>query len=539
VRNESIDFDELPFTNLFKDYISNSDAISDYFDVHPFDDDAIKTKADSFSFSSDRNRVVSLLSEFQNDFDAPKSVYEQINRLSDPESLSVVTGQQLTIYGGPLFTIYKTITAINYAKKWSEQLDRPVIPVFWLADEDHDYKEVITIGLPNNGDFRTVRYDESLPIKFTPPVGEIKITEEILSFKKTVSKHLGKTDFFDTLWSDIHKAYGKNKSFKIAFGNWLLHLFGHHGLILCGSQTKPVKRFSSKLLSQFVTKNEQINRVLDDTTYSLISDSYHGQVQVQSSNLFYLDDDKNRTKINVEDEKWSTINKQWSQDELISEIEEFPERFSPNVFLRPILQDHLLPTIAYVGGPGEIAYYAQMKSLYELFKMKIPVILPRFSMTLIESSVDRVLDKLPFSISEYNDRIEDLEKKYVKRTEEIDIEKLFGIWKNQMEDLTKIKKKEIQEIDPSLAGSVGKAKALYFSELDKLKGKVYKTVKQQDQIQLDRIAKIKNNLFPNNNLQEREVAFIYFMNKYGPEIWDRLGEMIKEERPDNHKLIYL
>lgn len=539
MKYNSIEFDDLPFSKLFKDYISKSGTISDYFHSHPFDDEAIIKKAESHSFSSDRTEIVSLLTEFQRDFNAPEFTYKQINRLDDPQSLAIVTGQQLTIYGGPLFTVYKTMTAIIYAKKWQKKLNRPIIPVFWLADEDHDYEEVITLGIPKNGSTLSVSFGQTLPEKFSPPVGLIQFTEEILSFKKEIKKHLGDTDFHNKLWDDIHQAYGKNQSFKIAFGNWLLHLFGDQGLILAGSQTKPIKTFSSDIIKQSIVKNDQVNKALDDTTYKLISDQYHGQVQVQSSNMFYLDDDKNRTKINVDDDVWSAAEKKWTCDELIEEIEESPERFSPNVFLRPILQDHLLPTLAYVGGPGEIAYYAQMKSLFEVFEMEMPIILPRFSMTLIESSIKRILEKLPFSIAEYNNRIEDLEKSFVKKTEEVDIEKLFGIWKNQMEELTKGKKDEIHEVDPSLAGSVGKAKAVYFSELDKLKGKVYKSVKQQEKIQLDRIAKIKNNLFPNNNLQEREIAFIYYMNKYGPDIWEKLEDIISEEQPNNHKLIYL
>jgi len=180
-----------------------------------------------------------------------------------------------------------------------------------------------------------------------------------------------------------------------------------------------------------------------------------------------------------------------------------------------------------------------MKEMYQIFDRKMPVIIPRFSITLVESAIDRILEKLPFEVQTYNDRIEDLEKRFVDQTEEVDIEKFFGIWKQQMEDLTSAKKDEIKEIDPSLAGSVGKAKAVYFSELDKLKGKVYRSVKQQENVQLNRISKIKNNLFPNGNLQEREIAFIYFMNKYGNDIWIELMALIEDDIPDNHKLIYL
>jgi bacillithiol biosynthesis cysteine-adding enzyme BshC len=239
------------------------------------------------------------------------------------------------------------------------------------------------------------------------------------------------------------------------------------------------------------------------------------------------------------DDTWSIPDKRWSTSQLEDEIESNPERFSPNVFLRPICQDQLLPVAAYVGGPGEIAYYAQMKAFYDVFDHKMPVILPRFSITIFESAIDRILEKLPFDWSHYRERIEDLEKEFVEASESVNIEKIFGIWRSQIDELSRAKREEIGEIDPSLKGSVGKAKAAYFSELDKLKGKVYRSVKDQEQVQLDRIRRIKHNLFPNNNLQEREIAFVYFMNKYGTDIWGNLLSELKDEEPFDHFTLHL
>lgn len=539
MKKESIDVDELPFSKLFTDYISKKEKLYQYFEASPFDEKSVKQHAENFEFQSDRTKVVELLAEFHKEFDTPNSTLEQINKLREEDSLAVVTGQQLTLYGGPLFTIYKTLTAIIYAKRWSSLLGRTVVPVFWLADEDHDIEEVIKLTFPQKSSSTSVEYKHSYNSDEVPPVSDVKFSSQFEQFKKEAGDVLDKTDFFDDLWNRLHSAYKTGETFRSAFGSWLLKLFEGEGLILAGSNTKPIKQFSREVLSNAVTNSEQINSALENTTHNLIDDQYHGQVQVQKSNLFYIEDNGARKKIHSNGANWKAEKLEWSTEELLKKIDESPNRFSPNVFLRPIIQDHLLPTIGYIGGPGETAYYAQMKEMYNTFDRKMPVIIPRFSITLVESAIDRILDKLPFELPMYNYRIEDLEKRYVDQSEEVDIEKFFGIWKQQMEELTSAKKEEIKEIDPSLAGSAGKAKAVYFSELDKLKGKVYRSVKQQENVQLNRIAKIKSNLFPNGNLQEREIAFIYFMNKYGSNIWGELMTLLEDDTPENHKLIYL
>ena len=210
------------------------------------------------------------------------------------------------------------------------------------------------------------------------------------------------------------------------------------------------------------------------------------------------------------------------------------------MFLRPIMQDFFLPTLGYVAGPGETAYYAQMKRFYDSFALTMPVIFPRLSATFIEPAIDRILDELPFEIHEYNSRIEDLESEFVDRTEQVDIEAIFSDWKEKVEEISQEKTESIKKIDPTLEGAAGKASSVYMGELDKLKGKVYRAVKQQEQTQLNRIKKIKAQLFPNGTPQERVVASIYFMNKYGVSIWDELLDNLGEDESFNsHKLITL
>ena len=531
-------FKTLPFSKLFQHYTSGNESLNTFFETPPTKWSAVLESVDSFQFHGSRSATVSLLENFNRSYLNSETTQEQIERISDPNSLTVVTGQQVTLYGGPLYTVYKTITAILYARKLEKAVGRPVVPVFWLADEDHDIEEVSTVHLPGSYDQADVTYTHE-DYSDAPPASSIHLGSELEKVQKLLKDQLDETDFTDELLNKISECYKSDRTFGEAFGDLLMSYFGKHGLILAGSLDTAAKSHTKELLKKAVRLREELTRALDDTTYSLKEAGYRDQVQVQPSNLFYLKPTGERIKLQYVDDTWSIPSKKWSSSELLNEIGEHPELFSPNVFLRPILQDYLLPVAAYVGGPGEIAYYAQMKEFYKCFDFKMPVIVPRFSLTIFESAIDRILDKLPFEWYRYRDRIEDLEKEFVESTESVNIEKLFGIWRSQIDELSRAKRDEIGEIDPSLKGSVGKAKATYFSELDKLKGKVYRSVKEQEKVQLDRLRRIKNNLFPNGNLQEREVAFIFFMNKYGTDIWDRVIDELTDEDPFNHLTLHL
>jgi bacillithiol biosynthesis cysteine-adding enzyme BshC len=462
----------------------------------------------------------------------------QIDKIKEKDSLTVVTGQQVTLFGGPLYTVYKTMTAILYSKKLEKKTGRPVVPVFWLADEDHDIEEVSSINLPQSYSTSEIHYSHK-SYDDAPPASSIELGDQLNSVWDELQESLDDTDFTSALLEKIAGCYQPDKTFGEAFGDLLMSLFGKHGLILGGSYNKEAKGHSKHLMKAAVESHSDITKALDDITYLLKEDGYHDQVQVQPSNLFFLSDEGERIKLQFVDGIWSIPGKKWSEDELINLIDRHPEKFSPNVFLRPILQDYIIPVAAYVGGPGEIAYYAQMKKLYGCFGFIMPIILPRFSLTIFESSIDRVLEKLPFEWEKYLNRIEDLEKEFVESSESVDIEKLFGIWRSQIDELSRAKRDEIGEIDPSLKGSVGKAKATYFSELDKLKGKVYRSVKEQENVQIDRIKRIKSNLFPNRNLQEREIAFVYYMNKYGLDLWDKVLDELENEEPFSHLKLHL
>lgn len=534
-----ISFLNLPFNKLFQEYISNPQKLKPFFQTNPLSEDDLNEALESYQFKGDRKKAVSLLKNFNKKFGAGKKTLQSIERLADEHSLAIVTGQQLTLFGGPLFTVFKILSAIHTAQKWEEQFDVPCVPVFWLADEDHDYDEISTLGFPLRDDHKNVTLSNKSDIE--KRVGDIKLNSAFDSFKKEVIESQFDTDFTDLLWRKLDECYEPGKTIGEAFGKLILELFSEYGLILAGSADADIKKHLSSVLVKSVEDVEKQFISLENKTDQLISSGFHGQVHLQHSNLFWLDNEENRIKLSYENKSWSTDGneKRWTSDELIGDIENHPERFSPNVFLRPILQNALLPGAAYIAGPGEISYYAQMKDFYADFDQTMPVIVPRFSATLMESGIDRIFEKLPFDFSDYNNRIEDLESEFIDQSDSPDIESIFDDWKGKIDKISEQPIEEIKEIDQTLEGSSEKAKATFFTELDKLKGKVYRSVKDQEKTQLKRIRKIKTHLFPNSNLQEREVAFIYFMNKYGLDIWNDILNVLKDEKPDSHKVIRL
>ena len=535
---KSHSFSDLPFSKLFKDYIQQKSELTDFFEAPPFNFQDLKNRAENISFPSDRIKVSDALKEFNNQFEPSETTLLNIEKLRDPSTLAVVTGQQMVLYGGPVYTVLKTLTAIQLAKKYEKELNRPVVPIFWLADEDHDVEEISQFGLMNRDEMIECSASFEEPGK---RVSQYSLKEVHQQLRTCVKNGLIDTDFSKKLWDILDSSYNEKHSVVKAFGLLMRKLFGKHGLILAGSNDEILKSISKSALTKCVSRAEDIADRLRENTKTLEKLGYRGQVHLNNSNLFYISDNGQRVKIQYDGEIWFIDNSEtrWSPNELIRDINENPNRFSPNVFLRPILQDRIIPTLSYVAGPGEIAYYAQMSGIYDYFDQTMPQIVPRFSVTLIESSVERIMEKLPFGLDDYNKRIEDLESEYINQADQPDLEKIFGDWKQRINTITEEKKGIIEEIDPTLKNTAGKASSTYFSELDKLKGKLYKSLKQQEKTQLERILKIQSNLFPNGNLQEREIAFIYYLNKYGTELFDDILKSLENQEPDSHKLIYL
>lgn len=530
-------FSELSYSKLFTTYINDFDKLRSFYRYNPLSKEEVQQKAKRVSGFVERETLIDALNNFHSELGISSGQTAQIKKLSQKNALAVVTGQQLGMYGGPVFTIYKTLTTIILARKYEQELNVPVVPVFWMADEDHDFEEIAWSGILGRQDFIKVQLNQE---ETNTPVAFVKLDGSLEKFRKEVKDEMFETDFSEHLWNILDRHYQAGKTHGEAFAGFINELFADEGLLIAGSNHKNLKQLVANDLAKSISSADEVYEAIESKSTELES-LFHRQVMNGDSNLFYLNQSLERIKIHRKDEQWTAEDQKWTTEELVKLVQDSPERFSPNVFLRPVIQDRLFPTLGYVAGPGELAYYGQMRSLYELYGLDMPLIIPRYTATIIESGIDRILEKLPFKVCEYDRRIEDLESAYIEQTDHVDIEEVFNEWKVNLEKIAEKPLKMIDNIDPTLDGTVGKTVAGFENELNKLKGKVYRSIKQQEETQLKRIEKIKISLFPDGSLQERGVSPVYFMNKYGTDIWHKMLNEMTQQGVDlnRHHLIKL
>lgn len=519
MRIESDSFSDLPFSALFKGYTSGDSRLAPFFEHYPVHRTSLIDAARTHHWSGDRAALVRILTDINTPFQPHPAAMENIRRLGQDGALAMVTGQQLTVFGGPLFTIYKLITAIVMARNVEAKIGKPVIPVFWMADEDNDYEEIAGIGFPSKGGWfsDTLAPDSHIPRS----AGFLNVGSDIDRLMSSVDEVLTPGDHHDAILTLLRESYGSGVSHPAAFGSLLTRLFSKHGLILAGSTSSTAKALLAPAMIRYTERHEAC-RVALETSSDAISNVFHAQAAVGGTLLFEHSPTQGRVKIDR------------ITPELIERIRISPELFSPNVFLRPILQDTLLPTLAYIGGPGEIAYYAQMKAFYEVIECRMPVILPRFSATVVEGNIRRNLDDSLLPWTAHNRRVEDLDADVLRTSDAPDVDSNLKRWRTELERIHVEHGTWIAEVDATLAASAESVLKEQQNALEKLRQKLMRALKQKEETRLRRSRQIRESLFPNGNLQEREWAMIHVMNRYGPAIWDELIEAWSDAFPDTH-----
>lgn len=530
-------YTDIPYSALVADYIDSFEDLADCYTGNPFSDDQIRTYVDTYTYQGDRKKLVELLKSYNKPFELHEAAKKNLDLLKEKDTLVVVTGQQPMVYGGPLMVVNKTMGAILSARRISRMTGKTVVPVFWIGDEDHDFDEMSVLNLPDSPNPASLNVE--LPDTGYTRVADLRLDGSFSGFSDKVKEKLPQTDFSDALWQLLNNSYKNGTDWGDAFGRLMAGMFSKHGLILAGSNDPGIKQFIQPVIIKAIEDSDSIKDSLEQQS-KIFEKHQSRQAGVEASLLFYVDEKNVRHRLHRTDGSWEIENeRRWTTQELVDLAKENPERLSPNVFLRPLMQDFLLPNVGYVAGPGELAYFGQMKNLYSIFDRPEPFIIPRLSTTLIEPAIARVLEQVPFEWMEFSGRKEDLEKEYLKRSNAPDIDDLFSKWNKRFAEFKEELKAEISEIDSTLSGAVDSSSAAFFKEMGKLKGKVTKSVKSDQEVQIRRIHRIRQNLFPEREWQERKIGFIYFMNKYGVDLWDNLLEMLDDDNLDSHKLIYL
>ncbi|MFA6598932.1 MAG: bacillithiol biosynthesis cysteine-adding enzyme BshC [Ignavibacteriaceae bacterium] len=516
-----INFSDIPgHHNLFLDYVyefqhvknfyftdfRNKDAYTDHFRARTKEQNPLLFKLPEL-----------LLNQYATSQPSVKT-QKNIALLKEPKTMAVFTGQQLGVFGGPLYTIYKTITTIKLAQYLNERFDEfNFVPVFWLEGDDHDFAEVNSITIINGeNNLTTLTYEDSLPEdELRGSVGELVFNSGITTVLDELQKNLRKTEFTDELITELREIYQEGKTFKEAFRQLMFNYFDQYGLIIFDPQQNEIKKllkpiFHEELLNYRLHSEKLILRSAE------LEETYHAQVKVRPINLF-MNYEKGRYAIEPVDDYFRLKHKRvkFTQEDLLKFISDSPELFSPNVILRPICQDYLFQTAFYVGGPSEVSYFAQVLPLYEDFQIPQPIIYPRSSATLIEKGVQTVFDKYQLTLNDFFLNADQIAGKVINTLSDFDTEVDFSKAQEELEKTIDVLQGKLMVLDKTIGDSADRYKQKILNTLNEFKGKANEAQKRKYETALRQIAKTSLAVFPNAILQERELNYFYFANKYG------------------------
>ncbi len=519
-----LNFADIPAQqNLFLDYLYEFDNVAKFYNKNFRDENTYYDHFEKLSnFNRDHRQNVAniILEQYKNDNPSKKTAVN-IESLKKNNTIAVVTGQQLGLFGGPLYTLYKSITAIKLTASLKEKYHQfNFVPVFWLEGDDHDYDEVRTVGLIDSSNQSIkLSYDDGKPGEFNRgSVADIKFETEINNVFSEIEEKLRSTEFTPAILQKLKSFYSEGSTFSEAFRKLIFEIFDSYGLVIFNPQDLKVKELLKPLFKKEIENfSEHSISVLQRSAE--VEDLYHAQVKIKPINLFtHIDGGRYSIEPGENEFRLKGKRLKYTKDELLNQIENYPENFSPNVLLRPICQDYLLPTGFYIGGPSEISYFAQVIPLYEKFGLEQPFIYPRAAATILEKNLDEIISKFNLNFSDLLLDEKELIEKVLSTISSFDLTNLFTEAENEVTKLMKSLERKLNEVDPTLPDLVEKTEGRMIQGLNQLKGKAEKAESLRFDSSIRQIKKVRNIVYPNDNLQERELNFYYLVNKYGWEI---------------------
>ncbi len=514
--------DDAGFSKLFIDYVTNFSRIKDYYSGDFKDDKHWQAKLEAVvARKLDRSTLVQDLSNQNRDFHCGIKTLANIDLLLNDNTVALVTGQQVGLFSGSLYTLYKTLTTIKLSERLSQQYpEYNFVPIFWLEGEDHDFEEVSSFSILNSSnELIRLQYqvDEKTVGKNMGAVGSIHFDDSISALFKTLRQTLVPTEYSAKVIELFETAYQKGMTFSKAFVYLLNVLLEDSGLIFFDPHNASTKRILKPIFEQEL-KNVSHSCQLVITQSEHLEQQYHAQVKPRPVNLFFFHNG-GRYAIEPHTDGFSLkgTRRTFSLNEMLNFLQTDPNLFSPNVVLRPICQDYLFPTLSYVAGPSEIAYFAQLKLLYEKFNIPEPLIYPRASATIVEERIQKVLDKYHLQPVDFFSDIEILKGRVAETISDFKVEELFSNTVGTVSESLTSLKDGLEAIDQTLVPAMENTLTRIQSSLHQLKEKTIAAQKRQHEISLRQLDKVSSNLFPNSSLQEREINIIYFLNKYGLE----------------------
>lgn len=522
----SIDLRQVPWVRpLAGDYAFNFSHIAPLYAGDPASPDAWRDAIQRVhQHASSRRDIARIVEAQQTRRGAPPAALAATRTLSDPNVVAIVTGQQAGAFGGPLFTLLKAITAIQLARRTADRHNTPTVAVFWVDAEDHDWDEVATCTVLD-AHFQA----QTIAMPAPEGAGHLPIADLVLDGRvegtlQELASALAPTDFTEWAISGLRTAYRPGVKMADAFARWLDALLGPHGLIVFDSADPAAKPLVADLFRRELSSPGRTSALAASAGEALAARGHAPQVvpQQESAALFHLDE--GRRPIRHHGDTFLVGDRSFTGEALAKEVTERPERFSANVLLRPIVQDTLFPTVAYVAGPSELAYLGQLGGVYKQFGVPMPLMYPRAMATLVDSATARFLSKHDLPLQQLQAQDESVLNRLLESQLPPSLEQAV---KNAEETIERSMQRVVDEmpaLDPTLVGAARTVLGKMQHELRALHSKMIHAAKKRDETLRRQFTRAQAQAFPLGQPQERTLGGVFFLNRYGPALVDRLLE---------------
>lgn len=452
---------------------------------------------------------------------------DRVERFVEDGGYMVTTGQQPGLYGGPLYSLYKGLTAVRLAETLEARLGKPVLPVFWVASDDHDWDEANhtwLIGVDNE----LHRFEVEAPDPDrAPPLHRIELGGSAADTLDAFVEHLPDTDFSSAYVEALRSGFGPGDTLPEGFHHLLQSLLGPRGLYFTDAAHPVLKEHTQDLLLDELERSEEMEETLRRTAEELEDTGYGLQATILEGGInLFLEGPAGRERLYRENGAYRlrTSGTVVTLDEIRDAVADDPGVLSPNVMLRPVVESAFFPTLSYVAGPGEIAYFAELGAYFQAHSVGMPVIHPRWSVTVIESKIRKVLDKFGLDVDDLHRPFHEVASEFAREEMPDEVRRAVGQLRGAIGSGTGELQKAVTDVDPTLKGPVQTLRNQTFSALDDVEKKVAQAVKRESEIALSQLEKAQLHLFPDGKPAERIQNPLYYLTRYGDAFLDGLHE---------------
>ncbi len=536
IESKEINTEKFYYNHLFRDYIFNFENVGEYYQYDYRNIDSYRKRVLDLKTDYDkenRSKIYNILKDYNKNIGCSQKTIENIEKLKSKKSAVIIGGQQPGFLTGPIFIIFKILTILKVSSYFEKELKIPIIPCFWNASDDNSFnqidnlnvidKEITNIKLDLPDFDPKTRYSDIYlaDSRFKEAIEKLESILYFTSFKTEVM------DFYKNILASALKNCSNPKgeiNVSSFFSVIITRMFSGYGLVIIDPADVELKKLSCNLLEFDISKHCQISHLINSTGKKLNSCGYHSQLSSTPGTLdfFYCVDGIREKIYSDSDNLFEISDKRYNKKEFWDLLIEKPAAISLNVILRPLLQDKLLPVLCSICGPGESSYYAQLKPVYNLYGLKMPVIYPRFSATVVEKKIKRLIVKLKITDIELESSKEEIIRQAVSKRLKIDMGKLVLNLESDIQIKLEKLEKSFSDLEMNISSSFDRIKRNIKKEIKVLNKKLYSELKRQNKFTVEGINKIYMNIFPDNNLQEREINIISYLNRYGFDFIDDL-----------------